>query len=142
MQQIWKSQQWPQDWERSAFIPIPKKCNAKECSNYHTIALTSHASKVMLKIHQGCFSSTRTQKLQKFVLDLEKADEPEIKLPASIGSSKQQRNSRKTSSVSLTTLKTVWIPTNWKILKRMGVQDLITCLLRNMYAGQETKVRI
>ena len=52
-QQIWKSQQWPQNWKRSVFIPIPKKGNAKECSNYHTIALISHASKVMLKILQA-----------------------------------------------------------------------------------------
>ena len=51
-QQIWKTQQWPQDWKRSVFIPIPKEGNAKECSNYHTIALISHASKVMLKILQ------------------------------------------------------------------------------------------
>ena len=54
-QQIWKTQQWPQDWKRSVFIPIPKKGNAKECSNYHTIALISHASKVMLKIPQARF---------------------------------------------------------------------------------------
>ena len=52
-QQIWKTQQWPQDWKKSVFIPIPKKGNAKECSNYHTIALISHASKVMLKILQA-----------------------------------------------------------------------------------------
>ena len=52
-QQIWRSQQWPRDWKRSAFIPIPKKGNAKECSNYCTIALISHASKVMLKIVQA-----------------------------------------------------------------------------------------
>ena len=52
-QQIWKPQQWPQDWKRSVFIPIPKKGNAKECSNYHTVALISHASKVMLKILQA-----------------------------------------------------------------------------------------
>ena len=52
-QQIWKIQQWPQDWKRSVFIPTPKKGNAKECSNYHTIALISHASKVMLKILQA-----------------------------------------------------------------------------------------
>ena len=52
-QQIWKTQQWPQDWKRSVFIPIPKKSNAKECSNYHTIALISHTSKVMLKILQA-----------------------------------------------------------------------------------------
>ena len=54
-QQIWKMQQWPQDWKRSVFIPIPKKGNAKECSNYHTIALISHASKVTLKIFQARF---------------------------------------------------------------------------------------
>ena len=52
-QQIWKTQQWPQDWKRSVFIPIPNKGNAKECLNYHTIALISHASKVMLKILQA-----------------------------------------------------------------------------------------
>ena len=52
-QQIWKTQQWPQDWKRSVFIPIPKKVNVKECSNYHTIALFAHASKVMLKILQA-----------------------------------------------------------------------------------------
>ena len=52
-QQIWKTQPWPQNWKRSVFIPIPKKGNAKECSNYHTIALISHASKVMLKIVQA-----------------------------------------------------------------------------------------
>ena len=52
-QEIWKTQQWPQDWKRSVFIPIPKKGNAKECSNYHTTALISHASKVMLKILQA-----------------------------------------------------------------------------------------
>ena len=52
-QQIWKAQQWPQDWKRSVFIPIPKKGNAKECSNYHTVVVISHASKVMLKILQA-----------------------------------------------------------------------------------------
>ena len=57
-QQIWKTQQWPQDWKRSVFIPVPKKGNAKECSNYHTIALISHARKVMLKFSKPGFSST------------------------------------------------------------------------------------
>ena len=52
-QQIWKTQQWPQDWKRSVFVPIPKKGNAKECSNYHTIVLISHSSKVMLIILQA-----------------------------------------------------------------------------------------
>ena len=57
-QQIWKTQQWPKDWKRSVFIPIPKEGNAKECSSYHTIALISHASKVMLKSLQPGFSNT------------------------------------------------------------------------------------
>ena len=84
MPAIWKTQQWPQDWKRSVFIPIPKKRNAKECSNYDTIALFSHATKVMLKILQA-----RLQyyvNVQMFKLDLEKSEEPEIKLPASVGS--------------------------------------------------------
>ena len=82
MQEIWKTQQWPQDWKRSVFIPIPKKGNAKEHSNYHTIALISYASKVMLKILQARFQ----QNLHMFKLDLEKAEESEIKLPTSNGS--------------------------------------------------------
>ena len=57
-QQIWKTRQWPQDWKRSVFIPSPKKGNAKECSNYHTIGLISHASKVMLKILQARLQHT------------------------------------------------------------------------------------
>ena len=79
-----------------------------------------------------------------FNLDLEKTEEPEIKWPSSIGSLKKQEKSRKTStSASLTMLKplTVWITTNWKILKDMGIPDHPTCLLRNLYAGQEATVR-
>ena len=62
-QQIWKTQQWPQDWKRSVFIPITKKSNAKECSDYHTIALISHASKVMLNILQGRLQQHTNQEL-------------------------------------------------------------------------------
>jgi len=64
-QQIWKTQQWPQDWKRSVFIPIPKKVNAKECSNYHTIALISHASKVMLEILQARLQQYVNRELPK-----------------------------------------------------------------------------
>ena len=109
-QQIWKTQQWPQDWKRSVFIPIPKKGYAKECSNYHTTALISHASKILLKILQAWFNSMWTMNFQMFKLDLEKAEEPEIKLLTSVGSSKKQESSRKTSiSAVLTTPKT-WLP--------------------------------
>ena len=61
-QQIWKTQQWPQDWKRSVFIPVPKKGNAEECSNYHTIALISHAIKLMLKILQARFQQYMNHK--------------------------------------------------------------------------------
>ena len=114
-QQIWKIQQWPQDWKRSVFIPIPKKGNAKECSDYHTIVLISHASKVMLKILQASLQQHRNQEFQMFKLDLEKAEEPEIKLPTSAGSLKKQESSRKTSTTALLTMLkplTVWITTN------------------------------
>ena len=82
-QHIWKTQQWPQVWRRSVFIPIPKKGNVKECSNYHTIALTSHAGKVMLKILQA---RLQWKNLHMYSLNLEKSEKPEIKLPTSIGS--------------------------------------------------------
>ena len=86
-QQIWKTQQWPQDWKRSVFIPIPKKGNAKECSNYHTIGLISHASQVKLKILQARLQQYMNQELPEMSkLDLEKAEETEIKLSASTGS--------------------------------------------------------
>ena len=85
-QQIWKTQQWPQDWKRSVFIPIPKKGNAKECSDYHTIILISHTSKVMLKILQARLQQYMNLKVQMFKLVLEKAEEPEIKLPTPVGS--------------------------------------------------------
>ena len=97
------------------FIPIPKKGNAKECSNYHTIALISHASKVMLKILQARLQQYVTVKLQMFKLVLEKAEEPEIKLPTSAGSWKKQESSQKTSISALLTMPqalTVWIARN------------------------------
>ena len=113
-QQIWKTQQWPQDWKRSVFIPIPKKGNAKECSNYRTVALISHASKVMLKIVQARLQ--QYVNFQMFKLVLEKAEEPEIKLPTSTGSQKKQESSRKKTSISvlLTMPKplTMWITVN------------------------------
>ena len=114
-QHIWKTQQWPQDWKRSVFIPIPEKGNAKQWSNYRTITLISHTSKIMLKISKPGFNSTWTMNFQIFKLDLEKAEEPEIKLPTPVGSSEKQENCRKTStSALLTMLKplTVWITTH------------------------------
>ena len=122
-----------------------KKGNAKECSNYHTVEVISHAGKVMSKFSKWGFNSTWTVNMQMFKLDLEKVEEPEIKLPTSTGSWKKKESSRKTSiSALLTTPKplTVWITTNWKILQEMGIPDHRTCLLRNLYAGQEATVGI
>ena len=82
-QQIWKTQQWPQHWKRSVFISVPKKGNAKECSNYRTIAFISHASTVMLKILQARLQQDMNCELPDV---LEKAEEPESKLPTSTGS--------------------------------------------------------
>ena len=79
-QQIWKTQQWPQDWKSSVFIPVLKKGSAKECLNYCTIALISHASKVMLKILQPRLKQYVNVNFQMFKLDSEKAKKPEIKL--------------------------------------------------------------
>ena len=84
-----------------------------------------------------------TVNFQMFKLDLEKAEEPEIKLPTSAGSWKKQESSRKTSVSAILTMPkplTVWITTNWKILKEMGIPDHLTCLLRNLYTGQEATV--
>ena len=112
-QQIWKTQQRPQDWKRSVFTPIPKKHNAKECSNYRTTALFPHASKVILKILQA--------RLQQHV-NIELPDVPAgfrkgrgTRLPTSVGSLKKRESSRKTSTSALLTMPkplTVWIRTN------------------------------
>ena len=103
-QQIWKTQQWPQDWKRSAFIPIQKKGNAKECSNYCTIVLVSHATKVMLKILQARLQQYVNHELPDVQAGFKKAEKPEIKLPTSSGSSKMQENSRKISISALLTM--------------------------------------
>ena len=126
-QQIWKTQQWPRDWKRSVFIPVPKKGNAKECSNYHTIALISHTRKKCSQFFKPSFNSTWTVNFQMFKLDLEKAGEPEIKLPTPLGHQKN-KSSRKTSTSALLTmpkLLTLWITTNCgKFFKRWAYQTI------------------
>ena len=125
-QQIWKIQQWPQDWKRSVFIPIPKKGNAKENSNYYTIVLISASSKVVFKILQARPQQDMNENFKMFKLDLEKAEESEIKLPTSAESLKKQRSSRKASTFALFTMPkplTVWITTNCgKFFKRWEYQ--------------------
>ena len=96
-QQIWKTQQWPQDWKRSVFIPVPKKGNAKECSNYRTTALISHTSKVMLKILQARLQQYMNHELPDVQAGFRKGRGTRDQLPTFTGSSKKQESSRKTS---------------------------------------------
>ena len=139
-QQIWKTQRCPQDWKRSVFIPIPKKGNAKESSNYCTIALISHASKVMLTILQA--------RLQQYVnLEL-----PDIQA----GFRKGRRTREQIANIHLIIGKAREFQKNiyfyfidyakafdymdnnqlWKILQDMGIPDHLACLLRNLYASK------
>ena len=144
-QQIRKTQQWPQNWTRSVFISIPKKGNAKECSNYRTTALISHASKVMLKFLQA--------RLQQYVnrehLDVQAGfrkgrgtGDQIANIHWIIEKAREcQKNiyfyfidyTKAFDCVDLTKL--------WEILKEMGLPDHLTCLLRDLYAGQEVTVR-
>ena len=144
-QHIWKTQQWPQEWKRSVFIPIPKKGNAKECLNYRTIALISHASKVMLKILQA--------RLQQYV----NCELPDVQ----VGFRKGRGTRDQIANIHWITKKAREFQENiyfcfidyakafdcadhhklWKILKEMRIPDHLTCLLRNLYAGQEATVR-
>ena len=114
-QHIWKIQQWPQNQKRSVFVSIPKKGNAKECTNHHTNVFLSHMSKVMLKILQARLQQYINCELPDVQAGFRNAEEPNIKLPTSAESSKKQESSRKTSiSALLTTPKpsTVWITIN------------------------------
>ena len=96
-QHIWKTQQWPQDWKRSVFIPIPKKGNAKECSNCHIIALISHTSKVMLKILQARLQQHVNLELPDVQAGFRKGRGTKDQIANFAGSSKKQESSRKTS---------------------------------------------
>ena len=113
-QQIWKTQQLPQDWKNQYSCQTPKKGNVKECPNYNTIALISHTSKVILKMLQARLQQYVNREIPDAQADFRKGRKPEIKLPTSTGSSKKQENSRKTSTFAslMTQLLTVWIPTN------------------------------
>ena len=118
---------------------MPK--NAQTTTQLHS----SHTLvKKCLKFSKPGFSNMWTVNFQMFKLVLEKSEEPEIKLWTTAGSSKKQESSRKTSISALLTMPkplTVWITTNWKILQEMGIPDHLTCLLRNLYSGQEVTIR-
>ena len=145
-QQIWKMQQWPQDWKRSVFIPIPTKGNAKKCSNYHTITLISHTIKIMLKILKA--------RLQQYV----NYELPDVQpgFRKGRGTRDQIANIRWIIEKVREFQKNIYfcfinydkafdyVDHNklWKILKEMGIPDHLICLLSNLYAGQEATVNI
>ena len=144
-QHIWKTQQWPQGWKRSVFIPIPKKGNAKECSNYCTIALVPHTNKVMLKILQA--------RLQEYV----NSELPDVQASfrKGRGTRDQIANIRWIIKKAREFQKNIYFCfidyTNafdcvdhnklWKILKEMGIPDHLSCLLRNLHAVQQATIR-
>ena len=141
-----KTQQWPQDWERSVFIPITKNGSAKECSNYCTIALISHASKVMLKILQASHQQYMNRELQDVQAGFRKGRGTRGQI-ANIHwiIRKKQESSRKNIYFCFIDYAKAFdcVDHNklWKILKEMGLPDHPTCLPRNLYAGQEATVR-
>ena len=134
-QQIWKTQQWPPDWKRSVFIPVPKKGNPKECSNYHTIALISHASKAMLKILQVSLQQYVNRELPDIQAGFRKGR----------GTRDQIANIRWIIKKATEFQKNIYIcfidyakafhcvdhNKLWKILKEMGIPDHLTCLMQS-----------
>ena len=144
-QKIVKTQQRPQGWKRSVFIPIPKKDNAKECSNYHTSALISHASKVMLNTLQAGLQQYVNRELPDVQAGFRKGR----------GTRDQIANIQWIMEKAKEFQKNIYfcfidyakpfdcVDYNilWKILQEMGIADFLTCLLRNLYSGQEATVR-
>ena len=141
-QQSWKTQQWPQDWKRSVFIPIPKKGNAKECSNYCNIVHISYTSKVMLKSLQA--------RLQQYV------NRELLDVQAGFRKGRGTRDQIANIHWIIKKAREIWqniylcfidytktfdcVDHNklWKILQEMGIGEHLTCLLRNLHASQET----
>ena len=143
-QQNWKTQQWPQDWKWSVFIPIPKKSNDKEYSNYHTIALFSHTSKVMLKILQARLQQCRNCELPDIQAGFRKGRGTRDRIANICWIIKKARNFQKNIYFCFIDYAKAFdcVDYNkiWKTLKEMGIPDHLTCLLRNLYAGQEATV--
>ena len=143
----------PANWENSAvatglkmlvFIPISKRDNAKECTNYRTIAPISHASKVMLKILQARLQQCTNCEFPDVQAGLRKAKGTKDQVANICWTIEKAKEFQKNIySALLATLKplTVWIATNWKILQEMGAPDHLTCLLRKLCRGQEATVR-
>ena len=141
-QQIWKTHQWPRDWKMSVFIPIPKKGKTKECSNYRTIALISHASKVMLKILQASLQQHVNRELPDVQAGFRKGRRARDQIAHICSTIKKAREFQKNIYFCFIDYAKAFDCVNhnklWKILKEMGIPDH---LLRNLYSGQEATVR-
>ena len=142
-QQIWKTQQQPQDWRRSVFIPIPKKGNAKECSSYCTVALISHASKVMLKILQARLQQYMNHEIPDVSAGFRKGKETRDQIANIHWIIEKAREFQKNTCFINYAKAFDCVDHNklWKILQEMRILDHFTCLLWNLYAGQEATVR-
>ena len=144
-QQMWKTQQWPQDWKRSVFIPIPKKGSAKECSNYHTIALISPANKVTLKILQARLCQYVNRALPDVQAGFRKGRGGRDQTANICWIIEKAREFQKNINFCFIDYAKAFncVDHNklWKILQEMGISEHLTCLLRNLYAGQEATVR-
>ena len=144
-QQIWKIQKWPQDWKKSVFIPISKKGNAKECSNYHTIALISHTSKVMLKILQARLQQYMNHEFPDVQAEFRKGRGTRDQIANIRWIIKKAREFQKNIYFCFIDYAKAFdcVDHNkmWKILQEMGIPDHLTCLLRNPYASQDATIR-
>ena len=144
-QQIWKTQQWPQDWKRSVFIQIPRKGNAKECSNHCTIGLISHANKVMLKILQARLQQYVNRELPDVQAGFRKGRGTRDQIANIHWIIEKAREFQKNIYFCfidyVKAFDTVDHNKLWKILKEMEIPDHLTHLLRNLYPGQEATVR-
>ena len=144
-QHIWKTQQWLQDWKRSVFIPIPKKGNAKECSIYCTIAHISHASEVMLKILQARLQQYVNRKFPDVHSSFRKGRGTREEIANICWIMWKAREFQKNISFCFSFYAEAFdcVDHNqlWKILKEMRIPDHLTCLLRNLYAGQKATVK-
>ena len=144
-QQIRKTQQWAQDWERAVFIPIPKKGNAKECLNYHTITLISYCSKAMLKILQAMLQQYMNCELPNVQAGFRNGRGTRDQISNICWIIKKAREFQKNIYFCFIDFAKAFDNVNhnklWKIVKEMGTPDHLTCLLRNLYEDQEATVR-
>ena len=145
-QHIWKTQQWPQDWKRSVFIPFPKKGNGKECSNYHTIALISYASKLMLKILQARLQQYMNRELPDVPAGFKKGRKTRDQIASNhwlIEKAREFQNNIYFCFIDyVKAFDCVDYNKLWKILKEMGIPDHLTCFLRNLCAGQKQQLEL